>query len=68
MNIIQVYIKDCLDICIYLCLGLGCLLLRIEPRGLYDWDIKVCTFSIDFMVLFVLGWGVSSFSTPGFIY
>ena len=54
------YIKDCLNICIYSCLGwLGSLLLRIEPRGLYPWDIfscppmgvsiidiKVCTFSI----------------------
>lgn len=55
------YIKDCLNICIYSCLGgwLGSLLLRIEPRGLYPWDIfschmgvsiidiKVCTFFID---------------------
>lgn len=54
------YIKDCLNICIYSCLGgwVGSLLLRIEPRGLYPWDIfscpweylsqdiKVCTFSI----------------------
>lgn len=53
------YIKDCLNICIYSWLGLGSLLLRIEPRGLYPWDIfswppmrvsiidiKVCTFSI----------------------
>ena len=62
MNIIwvYVYIKDCLNIYIYSCLGgwLGSLLLRIEPRGLYPWDIfsclmgvsiidiKVCTFSI----------------------
>lgn len=52
-----------MNICIYSCLGgvggwLGSLLLRIEPRGLYPWDIfscpmgvsiidiRVCTFSI----------------------
>ena len=54
------YIKDCLNICIYSCLGWGWVVffLRIEPRGLYPWDIfscpmgvsiidiKVCTFSI----------------------
>lgn len=33
-----------MDICIYSCLGgwLGSLLLRIEPRGLYPWDIFSC--------------------------
>lgn len=46
---------------------LGSLLLGIEPRGLYPWDIfscpmgvsiidiKVCTFSIDFMVILCFG-------------
>lgn len=52
------YIRDCLNICIYSWFGEGSLLLGIEPRGLYPWDIfswpmgvsiidiKVCTFSI----------------------
>ena len=61
--------RDCLNICIYSCLGwwwdwLGSLLLRIEPRGLYPWDIfscpmgvsiidiRVCTFSIGVKLLY----------------
>lgn len=69
------YIKDCLNIYIYSCLGgggrLGSLLLRIEPRGLYPWDIffcplgvsiidiKICTFSIgvnSFIFLLLISW------------
>lgn len=36
----EYYIGICLNI--YSCWGLGSLLLRIEPRGLYPWDIFSC--------------------------
>lgn len=45
MNIIWVYVYWGLFEYLYLFLlggGLGSLLLRIEPRGLYPWDIFSC--------------------------
>ena len=44
MDIIWVYVYQGLFEYLYLFLfgGLGSLLLRIEPRGLYPWDIFSC--------------------------